>query len=359
MKRVHLAFPLIAVLILVRCAAAADVGALVDDLADDKKRAAAIAEILKLGAKADAELKTIEHEKKLSERQLLIVQRLIANNLINTSELKPLDVSKFVPMGEDKEKKLAGDPAILIDPDLESRARNRTLVLNAEFGFEQGPLEYLVVTKGSEKKHETVVAVDARPQNVFFALLACEYADAGPVGENGAVHLPKDSGVLMSVEFDWETPNEHTGENTGAPESELKPDTKPSQPNPNLRHVRVPIEFFAHNRLTGKTMKRVPFAFTGSKVEKDSKTGRSYFLADFEKTIAAVRVDEISVLNSPLDTGGINPRHANGYAFNWSCVPAAHAPCKLIFEPYTGPQLSEAELTDSGEAKGEMKGERK
>ena len=358
MKIVHRVLPLILVAVLsLRCTLAASVDELVDNLSDDKKRAAAIAEILKLGAKADDDLKKIELNKKLDDRQLAIVRRLIGNNLINSTELKPLDISGLAPFGADKEKKIEGDKTILIDPNPDTRGKNKLIVMSGEFALEQGPLEYLIVSKGPNAKlHETVLAIDARPHDLCYALLACEYAYAGELSDDGAVNLPKDAGVLMSVEFEWETPNEKTGEPPPEPkpgEAQPPPDLKPDdKPNPNKRLVRVPIEFFAFNLQTENTMKRVPFAFTGSKFDKDPQTGKMIFIADFEKSIAAVKLDAIAILNSPLNTRNINPLHANGYAVNWHCVPKRHTPCKLIFEPYTGPLLTDADLSDTGEHKG-------
>ncbi len=361
MKIVRRVLPLLVAILSLRCTFAADVSALVDDLTDDKKRATAIAELLKLGAAAEPDLKKIELDKKMDERQLVIVRRLLGNILINTTQLKPLDTSKLAPFGSDKEKNIEGDKTILIDPNPETRPKNKLIVLSAEFALEQGPLEYLVVSKGPNAKlHETVIAIDARPHDLCYALLACEYVYAGELDDQGAVTLPKDAGVLMSVEFEWETPNEKTGEpvpeaKAGEPQPlDPKPETKPDEkPNPNKRLVRVPVEFFAFNLQTEREMKRVPFAFTGSKFDKDPQTGKMIFIADFEKSIAAVRLDPIAILNSPLNTRNINPLHANGYAVNWRCVPKRHTPCKLIFEPYTGPLLTDADLTDTGDHKGE------
>ena len=341
---------LMAVVLSVRCVAAADVASLVDDLADDKKRAVAIAEILKMGPAAESALEQIDLAGKVNERQLTIVRRLLGEIQINRSELKPVDTSHLKPFGIKKDN--PGDPTILLDPDEAARARHRTIVLSAEIAHEHGVLEYAVVCKDSPKGqdspklHEAIIAIDAVPQDVFVALLVCGYADAGAISEEGVVPLAKDSGVMMSVEFEWETPNAQTGE--AADDNLPKPNDKPV---PIKRLVRVPIEYFAFNRQTGKCMKRVPFAFTGSKTEKNPRNGRQYFLADLEKTIAALRVDEIAVLNSPLNTSTVNPRHAKGYQINERCIPPQHSPCKLVFEPYDGPELSAADLSDTGEVK--------
>jgi hypothetical protein len=355
-KFIRVLLPVLMVVISLRCTWAADLSALVDDLANEAKRKTAIDEILKQGAEAETVLKKIEVEKKLEERQLTLVRRLIGNTLINSTTLKPIDLSKLAPFGADKEKNIPGDPTILIDPDPETRKQNKTIVLNGEFALEQGPLEYLVVSKGPNAKlHETVLAVDARPHDICYALLACEYGYAGELGDDGIVNLPKDAGVMMSVEFEWETPNIHTGEAEpeGTVDGGKEQPAATATPNPNKHLVRVPLEFFAFNLQTEKPMKRVPFAFTGSRFDKDPQTGKSIFVADFEKSIVAVRLDPTAILNSPLNTRNINPLHANGYSVNWHVVPKRHTKCRLILEPYTGKELTNDDFNDTGDKKGE------
>ena len=349
---------------------------LIDELADDAKRASAIEQLLKLGAAADADLHKALNDKKLTDRQLILVRRLIGNILINRDQMKLVDASKLAPFGEDKANKVAGTPSILIEPDPAKREENKTIVMSGEFVLEQGPLEYLIVSKGpGAKLHETVLAIDARPHDMSYALLACEYAFAGEITEEGTVSLPKNSGVMMSVEFEWETPNITMGDAEAAEKAALEkeaaarqaaiaagkqfaPDPAPVEakveevkPNPYMRWVRMPLEEFAYNLQTENIMKRVPFAFTGSRIEKDPETGKMIFIADIERSIAAVRLDPNALLNSPLNTRNVNPLHANGYSVNWSVVPKRHSKCRLILEPYVGKELTDADLTDTGEKK--------
>jgi hypothetical protein len=99
-------------------------------------------------------------------------------------------------------------------------------------------------------------------------------------------------------------------------------------------------------------MKRVPFAFTGSKFETDPETNKKVFMADLERSLAAVKLDPYAILNSPLNTRSVNPLHENGYSVNWRLIPKRKTKCKLVFEPYTGPELTEEDFKDTGEKKG-------
>jgi hypothetical protein len=327
--------------------AAADTQKLIDDLADDTKRAAAIEALLKLGNDAEADLRKAEMERKLeNERQLLLVRRLQGEIQVRRSPLKPIDMSTLKHFGESKEEKTEGDPDLLLDRD----EKKKLIVMNGEFILEGGPLEYLVVSFGpGAKLHETVLAVKPRPHDICYALLACNYVFAGELGIDGTVNLPENAGVLMSVEFEWETPN-----------PEMKPveydaERQPIErvpPASAMRTVRVPIEYFAWNTQTERPMKRVPFAFTGSKFETDPETNKKVFMADVERSLAAVKLDPYAVLNSPLNTRSVNPLHENGYSVNWRLVPRRKTKCKLVFEPYTGPQLTEEDLKDTGDNKG-------
>lgn len=112
--------------------------------------------------------------------------------------------------------------------------------------------------------------------------------------------------------------------------------------------VRVPIEYFAWNTSTERPMRRVPFAFTGSRFEKDPNTGKMHFMADIEGSIVALKLDAYAVLNTLLDTRNIDPQHAAGYSLNGDIIPRRLAKCRLVFEPWTGGDLKEEDLKDIG-----------
>ena len=414
---------------------AADVQGLVKQLAspDQGLRAAAIAELRKMGAPACDALAKIEATETLEPRQLLLVRRIQGDFLIPQSPLQPLDIASLSPFGEDKEKGIAGNPKLLVNRD------KKFISMPGEFVLEQGPLEYLVVTRGpNARMHETIVAIFARPRDICWALLACAYTYAGELSEDGRINLPKDAGVLVSVEYMWEPANagmdaaldpaafinafeqryalllpgklaEADRENLlfdmsndhgflkrlldhdevdGATGTliakspftdQLRDDrcvydavackdfatmlqgylkkhpdiaaaaAKP-RPLPERKLVRVPIEFFAWNSQTNRPMKRAPFAFTGSKFEKDPDTKKMIFRADEEKSIVACKLDPYALLNTPLDTRGIDPQHAAGYGINWRAVPRRGTKCRVVFEPWTGGELKDEELRDTGDS---------
>jgi len=361
------------------------------------------------------------------------VRRIQGDFLIPQSPLQPLDLASLAPWGADKEKGITGDPRLLVNRD------KKLLVMNGQFEFvqENEPLEYLVVTRGDNAPiHENVVAVYARPRDICLALFTCAYVPVAELGKDEKVNLPKDAGVLISVEYLWEPAHANMNtaldpaaviaafqqkyalllrEKTGAQERDnllldLSSDhyflkrlldqeevddkgnvTAPSpftgqlrndgciydaagrqafsdmlqdyvkkhpaiaaavaQPRqlPEKKLVRVPIEYFAFNTQTGRPMKRAPFAFTGSRFEKDPETRKTLFLADIRNTIAACRLDPYAILNSALDTRGISPYRAPGYKLNWRAVPRRGTKCRVVFEPWTGGELKEEDLKDTGD----------
>ena len=302
--------------------------------ADIKVREKAIAEFRKMGESAREALQTAENEQRMETRQLMLVRKLIGEMLLSQSPLKPLDLKATTPFGEDTAKGIKGDPEVLVD------VPNKLIVMNAEFALEQGPLEYLVVSKGpNARMHETIVAVMARPRSICWALLACNYTYAGELGEDGKINLPPNAGVMISIEYEWEEPHADLwiGER-------LNP---PAYPAPK-RKVRVPIEFFAWNSQTEQPMKRAPFAFTGSKFEKDPNTKRMIFKADEEKSVVAVKLDAYAILNTPLDMRDVDPQHGAGYGVNRHLTPQRGTKCLVVFEPWTGTDLKPEDLKDTG-----------
>ncbi len=320
----------------------ADIGALIKQLgsANENERESAIAEIRKLGLTADVALRKAENTEKMEQQQWVLVRRLIGENLIAKGALPALDLKTFAPFGEDKAKDIKGNPDLLLDKD------KKIIVLNGEFVLEQGPLEYLVVSKGPDAKlHESILAVLPIPRDICYALLACNYTYAGELGEDGKVNLPKDAGVMISVEFEWEIPHAKMG----LPED---PEKKVPAVVGEKKTIRLPMEYFAFNSQTERTMKRAPFAFTGSRFEKDPNTGKMYFMADIEKSVVACRLDPYAILNTPLDTRGVDPQHAAGYGINRHVTPPRQTKCRVIFEPWSGGELTKEDLTDTGEKVG-------
>jgi hypothetical protein len=385
------------------------------------------------GPACEALAKT-ESAETLQPQQLLLVRKIQGDFLIPQSTLQPLDRTALVAWGEEKGKGIAGNPNLLLHRD------KKLIVMNGQFEFvqENEPLEYLVVTRGDNAPiHENVTAVYARPRDICLALFTCAYTPVAELGTEDKVNLPKDAGVLVSVEYLWEPAHANMDTaldaaaviaafqqkyallllaKTSAEERDnllldMSSDhyyikrlldqeevdnngnvTAPSQftrqlrddcciydaagrqaffdmlqdylkkhpamaaavakprPLPEKKLVRVPIEYFAWNTQTNRPMKRAPFAFTGSKFEKDPDTKKTLFLADIRNTIAACRFDACAILNSALDTRGISPYRAAGYKLNWRAVPRRGTKCRVVFEPWTGGELKDEDLKDTGDA---------
>ncbi|HYF48033.1 MAG TPA: YdjY domain-containing protein, partial [Planctomycetota bacterium] len=289
----------------------------------------------------EAELKKLETEVKMEPRQLLTLRRLLGDIVINKSPLKPLDPATLVAFGEEKEKGIAGNPEILIDKD------KKIIAMNGEFCLETGPLEYLVVSKGQNARlHETIVAVNAIPRDICTALLVCNYTYAGELGEDGKINLPKDAGIMVSIEFDYEVPHANLKPRAENPDMQERSE----DPKVEFKKVRVPIEYFVWNAQTEQPMKRNPFAFTGSKFEKD-ENGKPIFMADLEKSIVAVKLDPYAVMNTPMDMRDVDPQHSAGYAINRHVCPPRKTKCRVVFEPWSGGELKEEDLKDTGDTK--------
>ncbi|MEI6236396.1 MAG: YdjY domain-containing protein [Planctomycetota bacterium] len=312
--------------------AAEDVtGPLIKALASENEaeRTQAIDALQKMGDAMVEPLRKVEADVKLASQQLILVRKLIGDRLTSTTTLQPMDLSKVAPFGEEKEKGIAGDPNLLINREA------KIIVMNGEFVLEQGPLDYLVCMKHTAAKlHETVAGVYARPRDICYALLACAFTYAGEMDEHGSINLPKEAGIFISIEYEWEPVNAKLGLTPGGPK----------------KTIRVPIEFFATNAQTHKPMKRSPFAFTGSKFEK-LDNGKMEFIADIEKSIVALKYDQYAIMNTLLDTKDANPYQGGGYNLNPYSIPPRGTKCRVIFEPWSGGELKKDDLTDTVKGK--------
>ena len=195
-------------LLITPIAQAEDAAPYIAALASEKpeERTQAIEALQKMGDAALDPLRKVEADVKLASQQLILVRKLVGDRLTATTTLKPMDLSKLTPFGEEKEKGIAGDANLLINRD------TKVMVMNGEFVLEQGPLEYLVCMKHSSAKlHETVTGVYARPRDICYALLACAYTYAGETTADGSINLPKEAGIFISVEYDWEPVNAKLG----------------------------------------------------------------------------------------------------------------------------------------------------
>jgi len=394
---------------------------------NESERAAALMELRKIGQPAEAALRAALKDG--PPRQEFLARRLLGEMLLAHSNLRPLDLSALAPLGEEKAAGKAGNPFILVDSD------KKIIVLDGSFILERGLLECLVVSRvPNARTWETVVSVRALPRDICMALLKCNYTFADEITDDNRVKLPKEAGVMVSVEFLWEEPRadmepapslvsvckailqKHNllaegkasgrrrellqfdldgdvallrdllgslpeadpaaskilismqeslaNENLSGDENaraalapllaqylKLKDVSLQAAPPPEKKLIRIPIEFCAWNTATERTMKRVPFAFTGSVFEKNSETGRQVLAADYEGTVIALRWEKVALLNTILDTRNVNPYRDAGYVVNQQIVPWRRTRCRLVFEPWTEGNLSLEELKDMEEPK--------
>ncbi len=319
--------------------AAEDAAPLIAALASEKEdeRARAIEALQKMGDAAVDSLRKAELEEKLAPRQLILVRKLLGDRLISTTPLKPIDLALVAPFGENKAQAIQGEPDLMVNRELQ------LIVMNGEFVLEQGPLEFLVCMKHSSAKlHETVTGIYSRPRPVCFALLACNYTFAAEMTDDGKINLPKEAGIYISVEYEWEPVN--------AKMAPPPADGSPPPPSGPKKWIRVPIEFFTMNSQTDHPMKRSPFAFTGSKYEK-GENGKMDFMADLEKSIVALKFDQYAIMNTLLDMKDVDPQHAAGYCVNRYAIPPKGTKCRVIFEPWIGGELKKTDLVDTVKGK--------
>jgi hypothetical protein len=323
-------------------AAEADFSAWVQKLGaeQENERAAAISELLKQGKAGLDALRKIEKTEKLAPQQLYLLRRIVGDYMLGESPLKPLDTKNYEGFGD--KNKTTGLQTIFVDK------ASQTIVMDGEFCLEGGALEYLVVSNGPEaRKHEAVTVVHATPRDIALVLLANQYTYAGELGDDGTITLPPGAGIMISVQFEWQAPSAKMQ----PPPENREENTDWKKPVGELRTARIPIEFLAYNLQTQKTMRRTPFAFTGSRWEKN-QDGKMLFMADVERSVVAIKSDPYALINTPLNTSSVDPQHEAGYEVNHYIHNLRETKCRVVFEVWGGKDLKPEDRTDTGENKG-------
>ena len=178
--------------------------------------------------------------------------------------------------------------------------KNRRIVTKGKICLQKGPLEYLACFKGG-KDHESVVAVDCKPESLNLAFIAQNYKAVGGVKQVGDPDAPEGDPVFVYVE--WEEDG---------------------------KRKRVRAEELLHNLRTKKHMRSTAWIYTGSRFFTDKRTGKEIFGASVTGVLAAVYRDPYAIFNSPLDTG------ADDIFYEVSGVtPARGTPVHVIFSPAT------------------------
>jgi len=204
----------------------------------------------------------------------------------------------------------------------------RMIILEGEVAQDRAALEYAVVCKGENAKlHECVLALHCSALDVIYALLACEYTYVGELKEDAKIKLPPKAGVMMSVEFERETLSLQGREK---------------------KIVRIPLELLVWNTETQRPMRRVPWAFTGSKYQK-MPDGKMVLMAQIEKGVVSIMYDPHAILNSLLDAAtasNVNPQQGAFYTASPFLVPKKGSKISLVFEPWEGTELKPEDLVD-------------
>ncbi len=293
--------------------------------ADKAIKERAFNELTKLGDKA---FQALQHEMRQSESpRRAIAKTILGQSIVETYRMKLLDRTGLKVFGAEEGKPDSGVKAILMDP------KTKRISIEGEFCLELGPLEYAVVCKGENAKlHESGIALHCSPLDICYALLACNYTFAGELRANGKINLPKGAGVMISVEYEREV-HLPSGKKTST--------------------LRLPLESFIWNAAYSRPMTRVPWAFTGSRMQK-MPDGKQVMMAMIEKSVVAIKSDPNALLNTPLDTAELsdtNPEKGGFYEINSALVPKRGSKCFMIFEPWTGEQKGEDFFSDKGKKK--------
>ncbi|MCW8132008.1 MAG: HEAT repeat domain-containing protein [Planctomycetota bacterium] len=249
---------------------------------------------------------------------------ILGDAVLKHQVLEPIDRKGLKKFGEEEGKPNSGNKNVLLD------AEKKVIVMEGENLLERGALEYAVVCKGENAKtHESILGLECAPLDVVYALLACNYTFAGELKENGKINLPKGAGAMLSMEFERET---------WTPKGKDK------------KRIRIPLNLMIWNAKGGHVMKKVPWAFTGSRMQK-MPDGNQVLMAQIEKSIVAIMSDPNAIMNTPVDgaeSANVNPQQGAFYVVNPMLAPKRGAKCSLVIEPWTGDKLTAEDVHDDG-----------
>ncbi|MHC5053519.1 MAG: YdjY domain-containing protein [Planctomycetota bacterium] len=205
-------------------------------------------------------------------------------------------------------------------------------------------LEYAVCPVKKGKLHETVIASDANPTTLNFALVMLGYKSGGGVEQLGDAKTPLGERVRLFVEWDWNEAaaiREHLAEIDPPWErprwkevlERVREGTIRWEPGPR---ARARAEDFIFDRVEGRPMRHTNWVYTGGRFGRDEETGKRYYEATENGVFAAVYRDPSAVLNNPLK-GGEDDTY---YCVDDTVVPPRGTRCTLIIlpaEPEDGP----------------------
>jgi len=157
-------------------------------------------------------------------------------------------------------------PAVIRRPGLVVDLRRKEIRLSGRFALGEGIIELVACHKGT-KDYESLLALDAKPRDLHFALLLIGLL---PGGYEGKGLTPRGSGAKLTVEF------RHKGEvRRAAPES------------------------FIYNDRDKKLMEPRTWVFVGSRMVRELDGDRERYWADITGAMVTTFLDESTVLENP------------------------------------------------------------
>ncbi|MHC4249447.1 MAG: YdjY domain-containing protein [Planctomycetota bacterium] len=223
---------------------------------------------------------------------------------------------------------------------------SRAVIASAVFIRDQhDPLEYAVCPVKKGKLHETVIASEADPTTLNFALVMLGYKSGGGVEQLGDVKTPLGDRVRLFVEWDWNEAVAIRKHLAGIDPPWERPQWKEVlervrggaigwEPGPK---VRARAEDFVFDRVEGRPMQHTNWVYSGGRFGRDEETGKRYYEATENGVFAAVYRDPSAVLNNPLK-GGEDDTY---YCVDDTVVPPRGTRCTVIIlpaEPEGGPE---------------------
>ncbi len=219
-------------------------------------------------------------------------------------------------------------PGITMDP------RTGEIEIEGIVCIEKGILEYAAVaTEG--KKYESLFELKCRPSQLNVMMLIAGYV-AGDVPramrgdfatDDPAASQPTQPAGAPTV---TPPPPDHWRRTTPEPTRvTLSVDVR----EPDGEWKRRSIESFLVDRRTGQCPGPLTWAFTGSFFHRDPESRREFYVADVERSVAALWYDPTALLNLLAEVG--NPYRGSdaGLEVNPAGLPPLGTPIRLVLRP--------------------------
>ncbi len=147
----------------------------------------------------------------------------------------------------------------------------RTVRAAGKIVFREGPLEFLACSSGT-KEHESVIVLEAKPFVLHLAVLALNVKPGSPVDQAEKKQVPKGQDFMLFVAWTDKDGKRH----------------------------EVPANRFVREVKGKKLLAENRWVFTGSRVEREPKTGRRLYMADQTGAMVSVYHDPTTMFDLPL-----------------------------------------------------------